>query len=250
VRFGNERYRAVVLLGAGATRGAYTGIGPAKIRPPLNADFFRVARKFVETTGGAPYRGQYQRLSDFIEREMRIRRSEEPTMEQVFNVLLISKDMPRIFSQGGRPREAGFRREIRDFFRLVVGVLRYVQENPRHPAGVDHHAWLVQHLDPGDTLLSLNYDTLVDNALVRQGWDPRVGYGFSAQSKVTFSDGPAPAGSLTNLENVLLIKPHGSLNWFAKGTITNYESVLLKRPPSRIILSDVPRAYDIAPIGE
>jgi len=245
VRIGAREHRSVILLGAGATRGAYQGIGPAKIRPPLNADFFKVARKFVASAHGSAYRGPFRRIHTFIEREMRLRRSEEPTMEQVFNVLFISKDMPKIFSQGGRPREAGFRREIKDFLRLVVGVLRYIQENPRHPLNVNHHAWLVQHLDPGDTLISLNYDTLMDNALIREGWDPRIGYGFNARHKVRHNP-PAPTGgALVNLGDVLLIKPHGSLNWYAKGTITSYESVLLNRPPSRIIVSDVPRAYDI-----
>jgi hypothetical protein len=35
------------------------------------------------------------------------------------------------------------------------------------------------------------------------------------------------------------------LNWFAKGSLSNYDEVLARRPPSQIVMSPVPRAYDI-----
>src|SRR5436190_20774191 len=162
MRLGSKHYRAVILLGAGATRGAFSGIGPARIKPPLNADFFEVATRFSRTSDGARFRGAMSRLNGFIENEMRIRRSEPHTMEQVFNVLFMSKDMPRIFSKGGKPRKTGFRREIREFVYVVAGLLRYVQDNPRHVNGVDHHRRLASSLEDGDTLISLNYDTLID----------------------------------------------------------------------------------------
>ncbi len=171
---------------------------------------------------------------------MRFHRGDSPTMEEVFNVLFISKDMPRIFFRGGKPRNPGHRREIDDFVSVVVGILRYVQVNARDREGVDHHARLVSSLGPSDALISLNYDTLIDNALLMGGWNPRLGYGFELpRRKIRIRDS-YPKNS--ELEDVLLIKPHGSLNWFSRGSVKNYERVLLGRRPPRVQMSSVPRA--------
>lgn len=161
-------------------------------------------------------------------------------MEEVFNVLFMSKDMPRIFSRRGKPRRLGYRREIQDFISVVVGVLRYVQENPKHRNGIDHHRRLAASLDPGDTLISLNYDTVLDNALADQGWNPRFGYGFQLTGdKIRIVD-TYPTDRA--LRDVLLLKPHGSLNWFTKGSVKNYERLLLRRRPPQVQMTRVPKA--------
>src|SRR5438034_3594421 len=103
-------HTTVVVIGAGATRGAYEGIGREKIHPPLNADFFQVAAKFVRTPEGHRYAGAFQRLDDFVQKEMLLRSTDSFTMEQVFNVLFISKDLPAVFSKGGRRRKSGHRK--------------------------------------------------------------------------------------------------------------------------------------------
>jgi len=63
--------------------------------------------------------------------------------------------------------------------------------------------------------MSFNYDTLIDQALSRVGgkrWVPDVGYGFDIQDGV--DQWRPPPGPGPNVKNpVLLLKPHGSLNW-------------------------------------
>src|SRR5439155_4428887 len=184
MRIKETEHTTVVVIGAGATRGAYEGIGRQKIHPPLNADFFHVAEKFVQTPEGHRYAGAFKRLEAFVEKEMLLRSTDSFTMEQIFNVLFISRDLPAVFSKGGRHRASGHRREIEDFFRLVVGVLRYVQEHPRHPKHIDHYSTLVSMLQSADIVVSRYYDTLMDIALLKAGWDARTGYGFSATHKI------------------------------------------------------------------
>ena len=41
-----------------------------------------------------------------------------------------------------------------------------------------------------------------------------------------------------------LIKPHGSLNWYAKGSFTNLDNALESRPVSQVRISRLPRLYD------
>ena len=239
MRAANRTYRTVVLLGAGATRGASTGIGRAKIRPPLNRDFLHVARKFGASAAGRRHKAAITRLDRFIDQEMGRRGADLPTMEDIFNVLFMSKDMPEVFFKRGRKRASGYRVEIKDFIGLVVGLLRYIQANPRHPQGLNHHARLALSLDPQDTVISLNYDTLVDNALFVAGWDPKQGYGFDLDAKKLHVSIKPHTNSL---EGVRLLKPHGSLNWFAQGKVERLEEALLhKRKPS-VELSNVPRS--------
>ncbi len=240
MQIGQRGHKSLVLLGAGATRGSYKGIGTAKIRPPLNGDFFQIARRFVQTVEGRRYRAAMDRLNSFIETEMGDGASGTPTMEQVFNVLFMSKDLPRVFFKRGKPRTAGYRVEIKDFVTLVVALLRFVQMNPKHPGGIDHHARLVAHLEPGDAVLSLNYDTLIDNALAERGWNPRRGYGFTLDpTKIRRAHYPVDDAVL---DEVLLLKPHGSLNWFTRGSVQNLEGALQRKRTPKIEVGGVPRA--------
>src|SRR5436189_5611667 len=130
MRIKETEHTTVIIIGAGATRGAYEGIGREKIHPPLNADFFHVASQFVQTSEGSRYAKAFERLDAFVQKEMLLRSTDTFTMDQIFNVLFISRDLPAVLSKGGRHRKGGHRKEIEDFFRLVVGLLRYVQENP------------------------------------------------------------------------------------------------------------------------
>jgi len=180
-----------------------------------------------------------KRLDKFIAIEMGNRDTTGPSMEEVFNVLFMSKDLPRVFFKPGKPRTAGYRVEIKDFVTLV-GLLRYVQSNPKHPGGIDHHAKLVSRLDPGDAIISLNYDTLIDNALASQGWNPRRGYGFKIDPEKIHQSGKPVEN--TNLDDVVLLKPHGSLNWFTQGTLQNLEGALQRKRAPKIELGGVPRA--------
>jgi hypothetical protein len=236
-----QNYRSVVILGAGATRGAYKGITRARILPPLNQDFFRVAERFTRVAG-ARQRQAFERLRRFLEGEVQLRSTNPLTMEEMFNILFISKDLPRVFRRGGPIRSPGFRREVKDFVSLVVALLRYVQQNPRHPHAIDHHLSLARALFDGDTIVSLNYDTLIDNALLLTGWDPGTGYGFDARKQLRFA---GASRSTLPPRDIALLKPHGSLNWFAPGDWKSLEQVLFSRSPALVLFSSVPRAYDL-----
>jgi len=234
--------KTLLILGAGATRGALSGTFSPRISPPLNADFFEILGKFVQTPEGKRHVKAYNRLTAFLNTEIGRKGIEKPTMEEVFNVLFISKDLTEIFRKGrGRNRTKGFRQEVRDFLSLLVRVFHFVQGQSNHRDGLEHHKRVTESLRPGDVIMTLNYDTLMDNALVEAGWNPQKGYGFSAKVKYEHSKSNTFS---TALQNVLLLKPHGSFNWFAKGSFKNLEQMLEKRPVSQVQISDLPRLYE------
>lgn len=64
-------------------------------------------------------------------------------------------------------------------------------------------------------MISFNYDLLLDQELYNlTSWSPLSGYGFNCQSTVTVetNNSTIPNEKL-NGDNLLLLKPHGSLNW-------------------------------------
>ncbi len=230
-------------MGAGATRGAFHGTFSPRISPPLNTDYFNILSKFVKTSDGKKDINAYKRLVAFIEDEVGTKGIEYPTMEQVFNVLFISKDLPQIFHKGrGRKRGVGFRQEVRDFLTLLVKVFRFIQEHGKPRDNLKHYELLTKILRSDDVVVSLNYDTMIDNALVNAGWNPQRGYSFSVNVK--YGDITRPKQFAIELRNVHLIKPHGSFNWFAKGSFAKLETVLEKRPVSQIKISKLPSLYE------
>jgi hypothetical protein len=85
--------------------------------------------------------------------------------------------------------------------------------------GCKHHRTLVTHLRARDTVISFNYDCVMDDALRREGggkWAARYGYAFSRPSRVLedgdlhWSASPPAANAAST---IYLLKLHGSLNW-------------------------------------
>lgn len=73
-----------------------------------------------------------------------------------------------------------------------------------------YHGSLASYLAEGDTVISFNYDLLMDTALTISCpyWNPLTGYGFRAGTA-----GQVVAGNEVSAPKVLLLKPHGSFNW-------------------------------------
>jgi len=147
-------------------------------------------------------------------------------MEQAFSLLYTAKDFPEIYGPSrGRKPTAGTRRELEDFLKLLFSILNYV-ESVSTQTGYDR---LASRLERKDAIITLNYDTTLDAALRREGWNPRTGYciGGSA-NKVTWPiQGPATNCRLRGLQ---LLKLHGSTNWWVRGTHATLQRVFSAKP--------------------
>jgi hypothetical protein len=139
----------------------------------------------------------------------------------------MAKDFPQIYgSMRGRHRKAGDSPEIEDFLKLTFSILTILDRNSAEKTAYDR---LVSLLGPDDTLITLNYDTLLDSALVRQGWNPKTGYCLGGgKRKVNW--GPNQERITTTFKSLHLIKLHGSINWFVKGSFSDLSAVFSKKP--------------------
>jgi hypothetical protein len=222
-------FKTVFILGAGATRGAVKHIllNRKRLKPPLNSDFFKVAHTYAQAKGSnsSDYK-RLERLDRFFCDYLPIKR-DHLDMETAFSLLFMAKDFPQIYREGrGRKHEAGDRPEIEDFLRLAFRIFTILDRFSGQGTAYDR---LTSVLGPKDTLITLNYDTLLDSALVRRGWNPKTGYSLGGgKRKVNWIQ---PQNSLnTNLNKVHLLKLHGSINWFVRGTFSDLSAIFAKKP--------------------
>ena len=81
----------------------------------------------------------------------------------------------------------------------------------------DYHDVIARWLSRGDTVISFNYDLLMDRSLLSTGeWFRDDGYGIRFHkhgSRAAVPDGVVWRDPLRTASKVPLLKPHGSLNW-------------------------------------
>jgi hypothetical protein len=219
--------KAVLLLGAGATRGAirHVLLNQKRLRPPLNGDFFDVAATYARAKGSST-----QKRVDHLRKvgaELALGRN--PTLEEAFSLLYIAKDFPEIYKSGPGPKpEPGISSEIDDFLALLFGVLNEIDRGRNGHSGYDR---LTRSLESGDSVLTLNYDTCLDSALRRAGWDPASGYDLiGGKAKCKWVGSGTSVSEATNAKSVKLLKLHGSMNWWVRGSSSDLTKVFSKKP--------------------
>lgn len=232
-------FKTVFILGAGATRGAIRHVirNRKRIKPPLNADFFKVAETYAKANGkNSVDAKRLARLKHVFKEEIPVKGL--PTMEEAFSLLYIAKDFPEIYRRGpGKKPAPGNRKEIEDFLYLTFDILALLDQNNEHETGYDR---LVGTLGAGDTIISLNYDTLLDSALVQRGWNPKIGYCLGGgKRKVEWEHNQTDDD--THLTKVSLLKLHGSINWFVRGSYSGLSKVFSSKP----VLVSGPRRNEI-----
>jgi len=222
-------FKTVFVLGAGATRGAihHVILNRKRLKPPLNSDFFKVAHTYARAKGSnSADNKRLEHLDRFFRDYLPMKRA-DLNMETAFSLLFMAKDFPQIYRGGrGREHEAGDRPEIEDFLRLAFNIFVILDRFSCEGTAYDR---LVSALGPTDTLITLNYDTLLDSALVRQGWSPKTGY-LLGGGKRKFNWKSNQSSLNANLDRVHLLKLHGSINWFVRGTFSDLSAIFAKKP--------------------
>jgi hypothetical protein len=150
-------------------------------------------------------------------------------METAFSLLYTAKDFPEIYRTGpGKKPPPGERQELEDFLRLLFAILSLLDTKGGTNTGYDR---LASVLHSTDTVITLNYDTTLDSALRRHGWNPKIGYGLRGnKDKVKWSRAPALAVVSRSAEGVQLLKLHGSANWWVRGSFSNLARLFSSKP--------------------
>lgn len=209
----------VVVLGAGASRGAqYVETGQPLCEPPLNADFFTQLQRINRASHQDSIKGV---LADVLALHGP---DFELTLEEYFTqleaMLSIVENSTSLSSKYTDTVLEAMRT------RLLVALSAVLEESadvakkksPARKTPCAYHAALVNALQPKDTVISFNYDCLIDHALRTSGarkWSARYGYGFPNPARVErFEPWNAPDAPKQQSKTINLLKLHGSLNWY------------------------------------
>ncbi len=207
--------RSVVLLGAGATRGAKFVERATGALPPLDHDFFTQAQRL---SAAKP-----QLLLETLIRDVvnTFGNNFSLTMEGYLTRLeQLSHVVADYRFRGWQPVNR-FQRMREDFLQVLAALLD--ESIGREPDCI-YHQRLVKQLSGDDVILSLNYDWLIDHTLMKfaaRKWNPRTGYCVP-----TYTQGKRGIGTrywawkkkrnrpFFSRQTILLLKLHGSMNWF------------------------------------
>ncbi len=227
--------KRVIVLGAGATRGAeFVDLKKMECLPPLNTDFFTQLQRISAQKHQAEINGV---LNDVLEL---YGPNFDLTLEGYFTHLesmRVMADLSRTqHPKYTKDRLEAMRRRLLDALSAVLEESADVSKKTslavRTPCSF--HDAIVTKLEPRDTIISFNYDCVIDDSLRRCGaekWSARYGYGFPNPARVRGHEhwDATPTPNEIN-KSINLLKLHGSLNWFtlpANGT----DEIRLRQKP-------------------
>jgi hypothetical protein len=206
----------LIVLGAGATRGAHFADASFRpiCQPPLNTDFFTQLQRITDT----PRRRQLVQavMKDVVGL---FGANFSLTLEDYFTQLEFLAEAIKLSPPGGGGITAADLRQNRERLMAAVSLVLEASTDAgiRTAGGCEHHQRLAQQLEPKDTIISFNYDCVIDHALSQSApgnWSAKYGYAFPNPGRVIghrFWDARPPAPSST--QTAYLLKLHGSLNW-------------------------------------
>lgn len=202
-KLGSPDRKTLVVLGAGASRGASFARNSV-LAPPLDRDFFQILQ--MSRTG------RTQDGRDLLEH---VRDAYGPalniSMEAVFSNLEAAGTFAQEVKIDPGP-SVSWPEKMIDTFRRVLPLLL---SETIGSSKCNYHLALARRLNTIDNVVSLNYDCLIDRSLCEAAGSrfaaARGGYGVEIDSGENewrgSAKGRAPKGSIT------LLKLHGSLNW-------------------------------------
>jgi hypothetical protein len=231
----------VVVLGAGATRGA-SFVDPANnlCLPPLDTDFFTQLQRVRNL--------KHKELIDTVLADAHelFGVNFKLTLETMFTTIEQTIRMVRATKESREWKTAELEAKRGRLMQAIGAVLeesllrREDGKMTRNHEECAYHRKLIEHLQAGDSILSFNYDCLVDHMLRNSGsekWNARYGYGFDLGQKGRLLQGDVswqPATPARKNETIRLFKLHGSLHFQITEKVVGgkYEThVLLKERP-------------------
>lgn len=203
------------MIGAGCSKNYDQSISPVpNLKPPLNRDFFKMAKKIIDFYGLAHMYGPIHGLDHLIEDLNGVYRSgknqsgtmilndDRLDLESVMTHFYLEDellDWPwRYVDMPGSRRNA-----LND---LLAYTLAESLNGPTCPK----HANLAEKMRKGDVIWNFNYDLLLDNALYEKGRFSDSGYIINADYTLVDEMWERTRDTPSD---VTMLKLHGSLNW-------------------------------------
>jgi SIR2-like domain len=223
---------ALFVLGAGATRGAEF-VNPVEnpCLPPLDVDFYAQLQRIANPKHQDTVRDVIKDTVELFGNNFQV------SMEMVFTTL---EHTARMVDTTGENKE--FNRNALEKKRqsLKQAIAATLEESmcggQRVGKKCKYHQVLVKTMKAEDSIITFNYDCLIDETLRECGsgiWNPRYGYGLNlgkGRRNLVGHENWQPKEPATKDKTVSLYKLHGSLHFWVQGK-EGEEKVSLKNRP-------------------
>jgi len=200
---------ALIVLGAGASRGAEFAENNI-CKPPLNDDFFTQLQRISSEKHINVVKATIKDVVSLFGKNFRV------TMEEFFTQIEFYLKVLSVARERRRYSETNFNK-IKDNF---IAAISAVFEESITQETCEYHQKIVGALKKDDTIISFNYDCLMDYALKDIGgdkWHAKYGYCFPLKGYDTPGIDFWNPRNIKNLANrnetIKFLKLHGSLNW-------------------------------------
>ncbi|MBI5559915.1 MAG: hypothetical protein HY883_01395, partial [Deltaproteobacteria bacterium] len=151
---GYENHKALIVLGAGASRGASFVKTNQNPKPPLDNDFFSQIQ-FIKKAANTE---QIEKLLDFVNKEFGS--TIGVSMEEVFSQADYTSRFHKEVHVDTGPVVKRYVEALNCFYKsLPLLFQKAIRGN------CEFHETLVEQMESTDVVLSFNYDCLIDNAL-------------------------------------------------------------------------------------
>lgn len=201
--------KANVLLGAGASRGA-SCFHDTWAQSPLDADFFDQVDRLKNTPEGKGL----SRLVEFARNEFGV--SERLAMEPFFTQLESLNEFHATLKVDRGRRVRQYEQHLERFSGYLASTFRALRSIcTGATVECEYHKQLASALRSGDSILSYNYDCIIDSALksnAAKRWSALTGYGVQVRDGAEHWHDHSGPGRIAK-ESIRLLKVHGSLNW-------------------------------------
>jgi hypothetical protein len=202
---GKPRTKTLVVLGAGASRGASFVGTPWRAAPPLDADFFSQLQKVKPTT-------EITALLAFVRAEFGARM--QVSMEEFYSQADYTERFQSAFGVDPGRRAKRYRNALDQFHKSLPTLFTEAIGG----AYCDYHENIARRLNVEDSIISFNYDCIIDTALMSHAgnrWSPsRNGYAYPTTGDTVAWESKTVSSRARGIEgSITLLKPHGSLNW-------------------------------------
>lgn len=228
--------KKVVVLGAGASRGASFVDSAARsaghVYPPLNCDFFTQLQRMGSANPQKFFLKERASRKELVPLVMQDVVQEfgtnfALTMEEYFTHLEFATKVVNLSSrkkESEDPTSARYTVKRGHLLAAVAALLQVsLHETLSTGSECSHHKKLVESLSSDDTIISFNYDVLIDTALRKNGagkWSAKYGYHLPRRSRelrqVTTKgnwDYWSPDAPASRKDCLALLKLHGSIHW-------------------------------------
>lgn len=198
--------KTLIVLGAGASRGASFVQDETLPLPPLDRDFFQQLARMPDSS-------DTRHLLEFVRSEYR--HEVGLSMEKFFSEADYTDRFHHELNVDRGRSVRRYKKALGHFLAVLPAML-----NQTTSQSCAHHDLLATLLHAGDCVLSFNYDCIMDRALrdnANRRWDPELsGYGFQvASGGLSWKKHSARRPVQTSIR---LLKLHGSLNWRVQST--------------------------------